>query len=404
MMSLGVRISILVVCALGFWGCGASGGGGAAGADNTAIYKMPRGVETRWISPENPKGEKGQGGKEKGGRKATPSFPLAANQSRVLAEVQGTSGVVRRIWATISDRTPRMLRGIRLDFYWDGATKPAISVPLGDFFGMGLGRACAFESEYFSSPEGRSFNCCVPMPFKTGMKVVVTNQTNVDLALFFYDIDLTTGDAFGDDSLYLHAYFHRENPTTLQKDFELLPKVSGAGRFLGVTVSVIANTKLYFNSWWGEGECKVYLDGDGEFPTLCGTGTEDYIGSGWFLGGYANRYQGCPVADKERMQFSFYRLHVPDPVYFRKDIRVTMHQIGCWLPESKPAMQKSGNTYYLAAPGKKPVDWAQGDGLKDYGLFERQDDWSCCAYFYLDKPENALPALQSVEERVAGLF
>jgi hypothetical protein len=385
-----------------------AGCGGDAAKPSTqnadAIYTLPAGVETRWASRENPTAAKGAGGKENGGRKGAPSFPLKAGETQTLAEANGTSGVVRRIWATVSDRTPRMLRGLQLDFYWDGAKKPAVSVPFGDFFGMSLGRTSAFESEYFSSPEGKSFNCCVPMPFRTGMKITITNASGTNLPLFFYDVDFTVGDSLGDDALYFHAYFHRENPTSLQKDFEILPKISGKGRYLGATFGVIANMKQYFNSWWGEGECKAFIDGDRENPTLCGTGTEDYIGTGWFLGAYANRYQGCLVSDKERMNFSFYRLHVPDPVYFHKDIRVTMQQIGCWTPESKPNMVKSGNQYSLANPGKAPVDWNKGDGLKDYGLFERQDDWSCCAYFYLDKPENNLPPLQSAAERTAGLF
>ena len=368
------------------------------------LYAVPDGVETRWNSFENPKAEKGAGGQTKEGRKGAAYFPLKTGESHVLAEESGQSGTVRRIWVTINDRTPKMLRGLQLDFYWDGAAKPAVSVPLGDFFGMGLGRACAFESEFFSSPEGRSFNCCVPMPFKKGMKIVVTNPTTLNLPLFFYDVDYTLGDAHGPEMLYFHAYFHRENPTTMKKDFEFLPKVTGKGRFLGVNVGVIANTKQYFTSWWGEGECKAFLDGDTEHPTLCGTGTEDYIGTGWFLGAFSHRFQGCPLADKDRMQYCFYRFHVPDPVYFHTDIRVTMQQIGCWLPECKSLMQKSGNTYYVAGPGKTPVDWTQGEGLKDYGLFEREDDWSSCAYFFLDRPENDLPALQSVEERTAGLM
>ncbi|HOV72743.1 MAG TPA: DUF2961 domain-containing protein [Candidatus Hydrogenedentes bacterium] len=368
------------------------------------VYRMPPGIETRWASVENPTAAKGQGGQAKGGRKGNPHFPIAPGETRVLAEEKSGTGTIRRIWATTSDRTPLMLRGIRLDFYWDGADKPAASVPLGDFFCMGLGRAYAFENEYFSSPEGRSFNCCIPMPFKKGMRITVTNTTKVALSLFFYDIDYTVGDPHGPDTLYFHAYFNRENPTTLRKDYEFLPKISGRGRFLGVNVGVIADTGKYFNAWWGEGEAKFYVDGDTEFPTLCGTGTEDYIGTGWFLGQYAHRYQGCPYADKERFQFCFYRFHVKDPVYFRKDLRVTMQQIGCWTPDSKPQMVASGKKYILAGAEQAPVDWTQGDGKNDYGLFEREDDWSSCCYFYLDRPENDLPPLKTLDERVKGLY
>ncbi len=392
-----------VLLAMASVSCG--GPAGAPVARERAVYDAaPPGVTTHWASQENTKGEKGQGGQAAGGRKGSPFFALKPGEAHVLAEVGGSSGAVRRIWLTLNDRTPKVLRGVQLDCYWDGAAKPAVSAPIGDFFGMGAGRTYAFESEYFSSPEGRSFNCCVPMPFRKGMKIVLSNPTSINIMIVAYDVDYTLGDDHGPDMTYFHAYFHRENPTTLQKDFEFLPKVAGRGRYLGVTVSVNADTKKYFNSWWGEGECKAFIDGDTDHPTLCGTGTEDYIGSGWFLGAFAQRYQGCPLADKERMQYCFYRLHVPDPVFFQKDIRVTMQQIGCWTPDSKPAMVKSGNAYTLAGPEKKPVDWSQGDGLKDYGIFERQDDWAACAYFYLDRPENDLPPLQNVEVRTAGLI
>src|SRR5690349_22616453 len=108
-------------------------------AHDSSFYTLPRNIETRWASPENPTGEKGQAGKANGGRKGSPSFGLAGGEQRVLADVSGTSGIVRRIWATINDLSPMMLRGLRLDFYWDGAQTPAVSAPFGDFFGMGLG-------------------------------------------------------------------------------------------------------------------------------------------------------------------------------------------------------------------------------------------------------------------------
>src|SRR3712207_5426478 len=145
------------------------------------LYEMPEGVETRWASGENPTGEKGRGGQAGGGRKGSPTVAIKAGESRVLAEAKGTSGTVRRIWMTFWDRSPRNLRSLRLDIYWDGAKSPAVSAPLGDFFGIGLGRTAQFQSALFSNPEGRSFNCFVPMPFKTGMRVVLTNESREDL-------------------------------------------------------------------------------------------------------------------------------------------------------------------------------------------------------------------------------
>ena len=165
---------------------------------------------------------------------------------------------------------------------------------------------------------------------------------------------------------------------------------------------MIADQATYFNSWWGEGECKIYLDGDESLPTLCGTGTEDYIGTAWGQGQYAHLYQGCPIADHEHMQFAFYRYHIVDPVYFHQDIRVTMHQIGCWGPNNIGLMRDAGRL--LEYTGGAPVDMDQAVKANGYGLFERQDDWSSCAYFYLDRPENDLPPLAPVEERVIGLL
>ena len=266
------------------------------------MYRLPAGIETRWASPENPTGARGAGGKENAGRKGRPAVPIAAGESLTLAEVKGSSGTVRRIWATVSDRSPQMLRGLKIEMFWDGAAAPAVSAPFGDFFGIGLGRIVPFQSALFSSPEGRSFNTVVPMPFRKGMKIVVTNESGKSLEAIFYDVDYTLGDAHGEDTLYFHAHWRRERPTALQKDYEMLPRLEGKGRYLGANFGVIADQQLYQKTWWGEGEVKVYLDGDRELPTLNGTGTEDYIGTGYGQGAYSQLYQGCPVADGEKMR------------------------------------------------------------------------------------------------------
>ena len=299
-------------------------------------------------------------------------------------------------------RTPEMLRGMKLDIYWDGAAKPAVSAPLGDFFCQGLGRMVKFrQSAFFASPEGRSFNCFIPMPFRTGMKVVITNETDSEQTLF-WTINYTLGDQHGPNALYFHAHYRRENPTIIKKDYEILPRIYGCGRYLGVNIGVIANKELYYNSWWGEGEVKIYLDGDQELPTLCGTGTEDYVGTAWGQGYFDDLYHGCTLADNPNEQYCFYRFHIPDPVYFRKDIRVTIQQIGCWGPESKANMLKAGRTIYKPGPGLQKIDLAKEAG--DFGIFEREnDDWSSCVYFYLDKPVNNLPEIDSVEKRIKGL-
>ncbi|HET6852156.1 MAG TPA: glycoside hydrolase family 172 protein [Pyrinomonadaceae bacterium] len=361
------------------------------------IYELPEGVETRWASPENPTGQKGRAGTAAGGRKGSPTIAIKAGATVVLAEAKNTSGMVRRIWMTMPDRSPQMLRGLRLEMFWDGAASPAVSAPVGDFFGVGLGQMAQFESALFSNPEGRSLNCFVPMPFRTGMRIVMRNESGRDLPELFYDVDYTVGDRHPANILYFHAHWRRENPTILQRDYEILPKVSGRGRYLGTNIGVIVNQSEYFNTWWGEGEVKIYLDGDDALPTIAGTGTEDYIGTGWGQGRYSNLYQGSPVADEARMRWCFYRYHIVDPVYFRRDVRVTIQQIGYLADHSRGGFFRTGRQLYRAGAGKVLMDMT-----KD-GKFERADDWSSCAYFYLDRPENNLPQLDAAEKRMAGL-
>lgn len=363
-----------------------------------ALYTVPSGVETRWASPENPLGEKGKGAQSNAGRKGHAALRLKAGDQITLAEVHGSSGTIRRIWATINDRSPAMLRGLKIEMFWDGAAKPAVSVPLGDFFGFGLGHMTAFQSALFSSPEGRSFNCVIPMPFQTAMKIVVTNESGRDVQMFFYDVEYTLGDKHGKDDLYFHAHFQHEAPTTLQKDFEILPQIEGKGRFLGSSIGVRTNRQLYGDKWWGEGEVKIYLDGDREFPTLVNTGTEDYLGSAWSLGQFSNLYQGAPYADPTTMQYSFYRFHVPDPVYFQNGVRVTIQQIGISMAlDAEDPLFKTGTPVYKAGPGMVELQNNQ------QGMFERQDELSAVAYFYLNRPDDTLPIIESAEKRMAGL-
>jgi len=362
------------------------------------LYRMPPArVETRWASPENPAGAKGAGAKENAGRKGRPFISIPADGEAVLAEAQGTSGTVRRIWLSFGERSARNLRGLRLQMYWDGAARPAVDSPLGDFFGHMMGRMVPFQSAFFSSPEGRSFVCHVPMPFRRGMRIVVRNETGRELPNLYYDVDYTIGDPHPEDVLYFHAYFRRENPTTLQKDYEFLPLVRGRGRFLGVFFGVIADQKKYSFTWWGEGEAKIYVDGDREFPTLAGTGTEDYIGTAWGQGRFDHLYQGCHLADSEKMQFAFYRLHVPDPVYFYEEIRAAIQQIGYLNPRWMGLVHQLGTKLFRAGPG------LEERGPLEEGLFERQDDWSSVAYFYLDRPENGLRPIPPAGERIRGL-
>ncbi|MDX1933817.1 MAG: glycoside hydrolase family 172 protein [Capsulimonadales bacterium] len=371
---------------------------------NEPLYRSPGKIRTRWASPENPTAQPGQGGRANGGRKGRAWLVVAAGETVTLAqEPEGVSGTVRRLWMTVNDRSPEMLRSLRVDFTWDGAASPAVSAPLGDFFGLGLGQCVAFHSALFANPEGRSFNAAIPMPFRNGMRLTLTNESDRQLDYLFYDVNYTIDDEHPDDTLYFHACFRRENPTVLQQDYALLPTVTGRGRFLGVNVGMRADVRRYHENWWGEGEVKMYLDGAD--LTLCGTGTEDYIGTAWGQGAFAHPYQGCPFADHARMAYCFYRYHVPDPVYFATSIRVTIQQLGGVFGDAKARLRErveaDGDPIYAAGPGLVPADLSEN--APPFVMFERQDDWSSCAYFYLDRPENGLPPLMSVAERTKEL-
>jgi hypothetical protein len=296
--------------------------------------------------------------------------------------------------------------------FWDSAKKPAVLVPLGDFFAVSHGQMCAFESALFSNPEGRSFNCIIPMPFHRSARVVLRNESAKDLTNLFYDIDFETVSNLSKDALYFHCYWNRQLDTKLGEDFEILPSVKGRGRFLGVNLGVIANP-VYEGSWWGEGEVKMYLDGDNAHSTLAGTGTEDYAGTAWGLGKFAQKYQGCPVANTTNRMWSFYRFHIPDPIFFEKGVKVTIQTIGGTgrgkvreflqkgLPVKPVSVDKNGKFVRLLEPNAPKIsDEAFPDGWVN---FYREDDYCTTAYFYLDRPANELPLLPPVDVRTAKL-
>ena len=376
------------------------------------ISRKAPGVETRWASFENPQAQKGGGAIENQGFKGHPFDSLDAGETKTLLHVDG-AGEIRRMWFTLDSEDPESLRSLHLQMYWDGASSPAVDVPFGDFFVAILGRPVAFENALFADPEGRSFVSYIPMPFRKSAIVRITNESRKKITRLFYDIDFLKKTDWAPDSLYFHAVWRREQKTTLGHDFEILPKVEGDGRFIGTHVGVIVNQQN--TGWWGEGEVKVYLDGDTAHPTLAGTGTEDYIGTGWGQGVFMGRYQGCVLADQKNGQFGFYRYHIPDPIYFHHDIRVTISQLGGenrsrvaammskGVPVKPVAMDDRGKWInMLDSPQSKLQDFKTTS--PDPGtIYARQDDVSAVALFYLDSPENRLPALAPVEERVSGL-
>jgi hypothetical protein len=376
------------------------------------LFSFDDGQEPRWSSPENPNGIKGEGGTTNNGAKGHPYDTIAAGASLDLLNIK-EQGIIRRIWITINDRSPEMLRALKLEIFWDGETQPAVSVPFGDFFSVGLGRMTVFQNALFADPEGRSFNCFIPMPFRKGARITVTNESGRRLNNIFFDVDYTLVKEWNDDNLYFHATWRRDTATQLAKDFELLPRVNGKGRFLGVNIGVNGNPR-YKTSWFGEGEVKMFIDGDTDLPTLNGTGTEDYIGTAWGQGKFINQYTGCTVADDSLLQWSFYRFHIPDPVYFKKDCRVVIQQLGgdmrdavaTYQQEGAPLIPVTTNDEKMLHAYYKKDSLVKIDSLtipNGWTNFYRSDDVSATAYFYLEKPVNGLPPLQAVGIRTTSL-
>ena len=385
-----------------------------AAAPGPELYRYRQDEQTRWVSPENPTGAKGVGAAENKGAKGHAFETIPVGGSHVLADIHG-AGVIDRMWMTIEDRSPEALRGLKLEIFWDGARTPAVSVPLGDFFLHGAGEMVPMETALFASPEGRSFVSYVPMPFRRGARMVVTNQSAKPVNLIFYDINYRLLRDQPDDMLYFHAWWSRDRATKLGEDFRILPRIEGRGRFLGASVTVLTNP-IYEKTWWGEGEIKIALDGDGSArPTLVGTGTEDYIGTAWGQGAYINRYQGAPVATWEgEGRWTFYRFHIPDPVWFHSDIEVALQQIGGARKAIVLGLLEKGvpmtpvtidpgsrnNFQKLLESGKALADPSLPDGHTNY---YRSDDVAAVAYFYLDRPGGVLPPIAPAIERMAAI-
>ncbi|MCE5327588.1 MAG: DUF2961 domain-containing protein [Planctomycetaceae bacterium] len=378
------------------------------------VFRSGGGRKPRWASFENLSAAAGAAGSANRGAKGSPCAALAAGGSLTLLDVRG-SGLIGRIWLTLNERSPETLRACRLEMWWDAASAPAVSVPLGDFFGVGLGRMTAFESEFFASPEGRNFVSFLPMPFRRAARIVLHNETAQDLTLF-YDVEFLLDVPHEEDVLYLHASWRRERPNRLGDDFEILPRVEGAGRFLGCNIGVIVDPR-YAHAWWGEGEIKMWLDGDADLPTICGTGLEDYVGTSWGLGRFAHRLQGCPVCEVAQRQYCFYRFHSDSPIYFYQNCRVAIQTIGGAMRELVVKLQREGaglipvtcatldgKQYIpLMERPQQPTDAADASLPEGWYNFFRQDDWSATAYYYLDRPGGCAAALAPAPERTAGL-
>jgi Protein of unknown function (DUF2961) len=369
-------------------------------ASTQELFEIPKGVETRWYSFENPTGTPGAGGKSQEGRKGAASRAVQPGETVTLAAVAGP-GVVRRIWLTVPGQV-ETLRGFVVRAYWDDQDWPSVDAPLQDFFGLPFARQVPFQSALFSNPEGRSFNSVVPMPFRKRARLTITNESLKE-ALLFYDVDVTVGDALPADLAYFHARYRRENPTVPKRDFEILPRVEGRGRYLGANVGV--RTALHRRPlWFGEGELKIYVDGDREWPTLVGTGTEDLVGSAWGLGRFDHLYQGAPLTGEKDGVWGFYRYHIPDPVYFQKAVRVALQQIAGGtvsdlrkLPAAdRPELVRSHQRF-------DPSAYAKPEDEGSWENFETPQDVCATAYWYQTLPSPRWPALEAYADRVKDL-
>lgn len=369
------------------------------------IYITPE-AHSRWSSFENPRAKKGASASENHGAKGHAFDKIPAKQSITLLDYNEGAGIIKRIWITIRDRSPYMLRALVIRCYWDGASKASVEAPLGDFFSCG-NELCAFENDLFSSPEGNSFNTYVPMPFKSSAKITVTNESDQLLTHFFYDVNLEALKEPEQNAPYFHCYWNRDKQTKLAEDYLILPRIEGRGHIIGTAFVMNANP-VYKKQWWGEGEVKAYIDGDTDLPTLCGTGTEDYIGTGWGQGVFINRYQGCTMADYEKLRWVFYRLHVLDPIIFHKDCKLTIQIMGgAPLSEIKTLMDEGAAVIPVTCDdientGQFHHLYKSGKALPESGWinYYRSDDMASIIWFYLDKTDSSLPAIAPLSERV----
>ena len=332
-------------------------------------------AKTRSISAENPTGEKGRGGMSTDGPaahaardlgqgwKVAPYTHVGAGETLTLAEIQGP-GEIQHIWLTID---PTWWRRLVLRAYWDGEDKPSIEVPLGDFFCNGWGEPALVNSQPISVNPLCGFNSYWPMPFRRSAKITVENLYEEDTSSLYYQVDYALTEV-PDDAAYLHAQWRRSNPLEYGTVHTILDGVRGHGHYVGTYLAWQSNN----TGWWGEGEVKFYIDGDDEFPTICGTGTEDYFGGAWdfeYPRGqyrqYSTPYLGLPQVIsagegglyRSQQRFGMYRWHIADTVRFAEDLRVTVQALG-WSVGGRylPLQDDIASTaFWYQTPGHAPL-------------------------------------------------
>jgi hypothetical protein len=336
-------------------------------------------TQTRSISAENLTGEKGKGGMAipdpselkpaasaraadslGQGWKVKPFLRVNAGETVTLMDVDGP-GTIQHIWMVEGLNRANILR-----FYWDGETAPSVEVPAPDFFAVGHEKFARVNSQVVVVNPQNALNCYWPMPFRKHAKVTFTNESDKDLELLAFQITYSIAPV-SENSGYFHAQWRRAK-TGSQNPYIILDGVKGKGRYVG---TFLAWTQMTSKGWFGEGEVKFFMDGDTKFPTICGTGTEDYfLGSYGFAESYTTAYSGTTLSATTEGElpnlWSLYRWHLPDPICFDKDLKVTIQALG-W-----------GST------GK-------------YKMLD--DDIASVAYWYQTEPHQPFPALLPLEQR-----
>jgi len=350
-------------------------------------------LDSRAVTFENPTGARGSGGRSLSGRKGSPSRDITPGETVELVNIAGP-GTVRHIWMTFPPAPPDVMRAVAMEIFYDGMDEPSVSVPCLDFFGLPLGRPVAYHSALTAAQEGRGFNAYFPMPFQRAVRITLTNGSSRTLPSYF-QVDYTLEPALPADVGYLHVTFSRENPTALRRDFVIAQGLRGPGRFLGCVVGI---RTIDDARWYGEGEVKIFLDGDDPYPTICGTGLEDYAGSAWGMGPHFAHYAGAPLEVRDPARrgglpdfVGFYRWHVPDPIVFRDNLRVTIQQIG--FMSFREGQEAEFEAYNRTNPSAGR-GWAMhpSPGMLASGIAERVDDYSAAAFVYCATPQ-AVPRL-----------
>ncbi len=321
-------------------------------------------AKTRSISPENFTGGKGKGGmadpvtdKDKRnvanaaneardlgkGWKVNPFIIININETITIAEIDGP-GAIQQIWMTPTGNWQFSI----IRFYWDDEKTPSIEAPVGAFFGMAWNEYAHLNSLAVTVNPGSAFNCYWKMPFRKKCKITMENINDKEPMRLYYQVNYTLTEV-GNDEGYFHAQYRRSGAAD-GSVHTILDGVKGKGQYVGTYMALGVRN----NGWWGEGEVKFYMDGDKDYATIVGTGTEDYFcGSYNFENRTTRQYQEFSTAYaglhqvirpdgvyKSQERFGMYRWHIMDPIRFENDLKITIQDLG-WRQGGRYLPQES---------------------------------------------------------------